>query len=49
MNGCTAEELAQLLDIHVDRVVEALESLEAKGLVKKSEHQSSVVYGESND
>ena len=30
----TAEEIAKHLDIHVDRVIEALKRLEEKGLVE---------------
>jgi Mn-dependent DtxR family transcriptional regulator len=30
----TAERLAQMLDVHVDVVIEALKRLEEKGLVK---------------
>lgn len=33
-NGKTAEELAQLMDTHVNLIQEALDSLEAKGLIE---------------
>jgi predicted ArsR family transcriptional regulator len=33
----TAEELAMDLDIHVDRIVKALENLKKKGLVEEVE------------
>lgn len=37
MNGHTAEELAQLLDIHVDKIIEALKSLNEKGLIESAD------------
>lgn len=39
MKGLTAEQLAQRLDIHVDRVKVALARLEKKGLVNTSKEK----------
>ena len=35
-NTMNAEQLARHLDVHIDAIIKALESLEAKGLITKA-------------